>query len=102
MAGKARRIAAAKRARALGQAIGRSGANRPRAAHHHFFDGPRRFAKIRRADYFKAVGQQPLLDQLDGVFARVESDGAIMARAPAYGDVHEDTLAVLPAQATAE
>ena len=45
-------------------------------------------AEVARGDDLKFVRQQPLLDEQDGIARRVESDGAVMARAALSGDVH--------------
>ena len=80
-------VAAPEGARALGEPIGRGGANRASAAHDHVFDGPGGLAEIARRDDAKFVWQQPLLDEQDGIGPDVERHGAKVSGATVDGGV---------------
>ena len=94
MGGKPGRIAAAKSARTLGQAVGGGRANGAGAAHDHLRDGPGRGAEIGHGRDLEAVRQPPLLDQADLVAGGVESDRAEMAGAAAQANIHIDLIGI--------
>jgi len=73
---KFRQVRATKCARALGEAIGRRGANGSGAAHNHIANGRGGFAESARSNYLEFMRQQPLLDQENGVAIGIESDRA--------------------------
>src|SRR5439155_13221615 len=85
-------IPAAKRPDALRQTISCRRADGTRAAHDHFMDGAGGLQKVTRGNNLKFVRKQPLVDEPDGILARVERDRAIVSGAPANGDVHENKL----------
>ena len=80
-------VASTEGARALGEAVGRGGANRAGAAHDHVFDGPRRLAEVARRDYLEFVRQEPLLDEQDGIVPGVKCYCPEMTGAAMEGDV---------------
>src|SRR5690606_14439438 len=73
---------------ALGETVGRGGADGAGAANHHVADGPGGLAEVTRPDDLESVGQQALLDEPDLIAVRVEGDGAEVARASGDGDLH--------------
>ena len=81
------RSPSAEGARALGEAIGRGGANRARAAHDHVLDGPRRLPEVERRDHLELVRQEPLLDEQNGVAPGVKRHRPEVAGAAVDGDV---------------
>ena len=74
--------------RALCQAVSRGGADRAGAAHDHVPDGIGRLPEIARGDDLEFVRKQALLDEQDGVFFRVKSDGPEMLFTSVESDVH--------------
>ena len=82
-----RQVPSAKGARALGEAIGGSGANRARAAHDHVLDRSRRLAEVERRDHLEPVRQEPLLDEQNGVAPGVKRHRPEVAGAAVDGDV---------------
>jgi hypothetical protein len=65
-------IASTEGARALGEAVGRSGANRASAANDHVFDSPRGLPEMECRNYLEFVRQKPLLDEQDGIVPGVK------------------------------
>ena len=97
--GELRAVVPAELPRALGESVGRSGADGARAAHDHVANGIRRFAKVARGDDFELMRQQPLLDEPDGIAAGVKGDGAAGVRPAADGDIHGGRLSKADARA---
>jgi hypothetical protein len=58
--------------RALGEAVGRRGANRAGAANDHVLDGPRCLPEIVCRNYLEFVRQEPLLDEQDSILPGVK------------------------------
>ena len=80
-------VASAEGARALGQAVGRGGADRSSAAHYHVLDSPRGRAEVAGGDDLELMRQQPLFDEPNGVAPDIKRHGAEVAGATVDGDV---------------
>jgi hypothetical protein len=80
-------VASTEGTRALGEAVGRRGANRAGAANDHVFDGPRCLPEIVYRNYLEFVRQEPLLDEQDSILPGVECYRPEMTDSAVEGDV---------------
>ena len=81
------RVASTEGARALGETVGRGGANRAGTTNDHVFDGPRGMPEVSRQDYLEFVRQEPLLDEQDRIVPGVKCHRPEMTGAAVEGDV---------------